>query len=203
MGKCSEKKDLYYNEVKIVLAGTNHIGKESFIRRFVWEAYHEDYDCGIEDTYRKQTKLFDTNLVLSDWGFVDINMEYKALLDNYVRKADFIVLCIKLSDSLYESELVAFVERVKSLFDLEPNVLPFALVGLQCDDVNKRKVSKNEAMKLAKKLKMKYFETSAKDNINVKESCFEFIKMALKYQMYKEQLKLKRADVAKPNCSVM
>ena len=60
--------------------------------------------------------------------------------------------------------------------------IPVVLFGNKCDLEEKREVKKEEAQNFAKKNKMIYFETSAKENINIKEG---FKKLAeLAYEAY-------------------
>ena len=65
-----------------------------------------------------------------------------------------------------------------------------ALVGNKCDLQNIRKISKEEIIEFATKKKLKYFETSAKNNINIQETveylCAEI--MCVTYPHLKEYL---------------
>ena len=58
--------------------------------------------------------------------------------------------------------------------------IPVALFGNKCDLEEKREVKKEEAISFAKKNNMIYFETSAKENINIKEGFKKLAELAYK-----------------------
>ena len=61
------------------------------------------------------------------------------------------------------------VYRTTQIKELSLESALTVLVGNKCDLTQQRAVTTEQAQELADKLGVKYFETSAKDNINVKE----------------------------------
>ena len=63
----------------------------------------------------------------------------------------------------------ALISRTTQIKELSLESALTVLVGNKCDLSQQRAVSSADAQELADKLGVKYFETSAKDNIGVKE----------------------------------
>jgi small GTP-binding protein len=78
---------------------------------------------------------------------------------------------IKSTNSLQEAE--RYVEKIWRVKD--EDFVPMVLVGTKCDLENERTVSIDDAMEIAKKYKIPYFESSAKVCINVEEVIFALI----------------------------
>jgi Ras-related protein Rab-7A len=68
----------------------------------------------------------------------------------------------------------------------DPDNFPFVLIGNKCDMESKRKISKTKANSWCKsKNLIPYFETSAKDAINVEAAFVEIARMAIKQESTK------------------
>ena len=67
--------------------------------------------------------------------------------------------------------LPKWLEEIKENY----NHLIITLIGNACDDYERRKVTKEEAEKLARENNLKYFEVSAKENRNIKEGISEIV----------------------------
>ncbi len=73
---------------------------------------------------------------------------------------------------------------------------------LQCDLEQSREVPKEKGEELAKKLKCKFLESSAKDRVNVTESFYELVKEIKQYRTIhtpKEELEQRRTRKSKCN----
>ena len=65
----------------------------------------------------------------------------------------------------------------------EVNNCPIVLFGNKCDLIEERKISKEEAEEFALKNNLPYFETSAKNDININEGISKIANMANEYIM--------------------
>ena len=74
---------------------------------------------------------------------------------------------------------------LKEINDNAPEEIQKILIGNKCD-LNEREVTTEEGKKLAEENGMKFFETSAKNDINVKET-FEAITKDILDAQYKEE----------------
>lgn len=61
----------------------------------------------------------------------------------------------------------------------EPHTLPFLVLGNKCDEEGARKVSTVEAAKFCEDNGFIYFETSAKDNLNIEAAFKELVKKVI------------------------
>ena len=71
-------------------------------------------------------------------------------------------------------------EWVKNIYQLQDNDFPFILIGNKCDLADKRVVSEEEGLEAAEKYKTTYFETSAKEGINVEKAIEELLNKIIK-----------------------
>ena len=67
------------------------------------------------------------------------------------------------------------MKKVNENVDNIQNV-KIVLIGNKIDLINERKISREEAIKVAEEHKIKYFETSAKDDIGIKGAINEIVK---------------------------
>ena len=80
------------------------------------------------------------------------------------------------------TKLKTFQNITEWLNKINENIanIPIIILGNKCDLKNERKVTKEEAENFAKNLNLPYFETSAKENINIKESIEALANIAYK-----------------------
>lgn len=69
---------------------------------------------------------------------------------------------------------------------------PIVLVANKIDLANEREVSRKEGEELAKQYEMPFFETSAKNKINVDEIFYQAVKIHVQGPMFSEILTLER-----------
>ena len=66
---------------------------------------------------------------------------------------------------------------LKNIFEHKDENFPILLLGNKCDLEAEREVTKEEGIHLANELKLKFYETSNKDNINIEKAITELIEM--------------------------
>ena len=91
---------------------------------------------------------------------------WPSFYDNLVRKADGILFVYDITDSRYFDELDLYLENIERV----KKTAKYVVCGNKCDLESKRKVPTSEGEKFAKKLGCPFFETSAKEAINVEEA---------------------------------
>ena len=64
---------------------------------------------------------------------------------------------------------------------MDEDTFPFIIIGSKCDLDNERQVSKEEGEELANILECPFFESSARDRINIDEPMFELVRIIRHY----------------------
>ncbi|KAJ2000085.1 hypothetical protein H4R26_004780 [Coemansia thaxteri] len=151
-------------EYKIVMLGTGGVGKSMLTTRFVNGGFDDEYDPTIEDSYRKQCQI-DGDLCVLDILDTAGQEEYAALRDYHIRSGNgfIVVYSVTSKSSLLEAEKIA--EHVRRVKDSEK--VAIVLVGNKCDLVEARTITTLEGEKVARKIRSGFYETSAKNRVNV------------------------------------
>lgn len=159
---------------KIILIGSPGAGKSSILHRFVQGNFEEKYNCTLSvDFYMKTLEFSDFFVKLQIWDTAGME-KYKSLTTSYYRgsHAAFIIFDLTKRDSF--DAVPRWLESYnKNCNNGEQNRIVI-LVGNKRDLNNEREVSAEEAKSFADSYNMAYFETSAKDGMNVNE-IFNFI----------------------------
>lgn len=104
-----------------------------------------------------------------------------------MRTGDGIMLVFSLTDRKTFEEINQFRERVMRIKGQDK--VPMVLVGNKCDLENEREVNTEDAIELAKKLSIPYFETSAKTGKNVDDAFYELVREVRKMKKLSEEKK--------------
>ena len=144
------------------------VGKSALTITYVSNVWVPEYDPTIEDSHRKQVSVDD---IVSMLDILDTagQEEYSSMQDQWFRQGQgFLVVysVVNKKSFLEVTELRKKIERIKD----SPQV-PMVLVGNKCDLEHERVVPKSEGQALAQQFNCPFFETSAKDHVNVDE-CF-------------------------------
>eukprot|EP00005_Dracoamoeba_jomungandri_P005463 CAMPEP_0174260340 /NCGR_PEP_ID=MMETSP0439-20130205/9651_1 /TAXON_ID=0 /ORGANISM="Stereomyxa ramosa, Strain Chinc5" /LENGTH=185 /DNA_ID=CAMNT_0015344563 /DNA_START=56 /DNA_END=614 /DNA_ORIENTATION=- len=160
---------------KITVLGQGAVGKTAITIRLCSNHFVEYYDPTIENSYRRQV-VIDGEVAVLDVLDTAGQDEYSALRAQWIRSGEGFVIMY----SITAHRTFEFVEMFRNLIleskDLPPEELPpTVLIGNKCDLEDEREVSTVEGEDLAKKCGTLFFETSAKDHINVEESFFALV----------------------------
>jgi GTPase KRas protein len=159
---------------KFVVLGAGAVGKSAVTLRMVSGEFRKEYDPTIEDSY--STSISVNNKV----AFLEIldtagQEQFATLQDHWIQdgKAFLLVYSINSARTFKHVEtLWTKVQRNKEAAEEKYHV---CLVGNKCDlPHDERQVPPEEGQALADKMGCKFFETSAKNDINIKE-CFEYL----------------------------
>jgi len=162
--------------MKIIVIGNGRVGKSTLAVKFVKDIFTSEYKqtLGVDFlTTKKYIKKIEQEIEFYIWDTAGQD-SFNAITKRYYRGADacLIVFAINDRDSFDQ------VKTWHSKMTQECGNIPTALVMSKIDLKNEVKINKEEAEKLAKELKMKLFQVSSKEGIQV-EDCFEYL--AIKY----------------------
>ena len=163
-----ENNDIVLKCIKIGCFGESSVGKTYFAKNYI-----KDIKDGF-DLATVGVEYFITNRILSDGKKYKIKIcdtagqeRYRSLAINTIRRCDGIILMYSITNRR-SFELIS--EWINNIYDLKDRETPIILIGNKCDLEDQRKVSREEGMNTAEKYKTIYFETSAKEGINVEEA---------------------------------
>lgn len=168
----AEKSIEGYN-FKIIVCGDPSVGKTSTILRFTDNAFMRTYiptlGVSISEKILKIGKLH-INLILWD---IAGQSKFEIMRRHFYQGAEGVILIFDLTNRKSFDSLTSWIK------DLEKNVTPQRvklvgfILGNKEDLENERKVSAEEAKKIAQEFNLEYIETSAKTGKNVEKSFIE------------------------------
>jgi len=150
--------------------GDGGVGKSSLLLRYVDDTFTGSYisTIGVDFKIKNlQLQEKDLKMKLQIWDTGNGRERYRAITKAYYRGVHAILICFDTTDKKsldtvkrwYESSISNAVKEVT-----------IVVVGTKCDLRNAEVA--NEVEQYCKSLNVKYFETSAKDNVNVNEVFF-------------------------------
>ena len=164
---------------KLAIIGGEGVGKSALTIQFIQNQFVEDNDPTIEDSYRKQATI-DGELCMLDILDTAGQEEYAAFRDRYLRSVQGFIIAYAVTSRLAFEEVIPFREQIVKLRD--NNNVPMIVVGNKCDLEEERQVTNGEGQTLAKSFGCPFFETSAKERINVEETFFELTREVMRYE---------------------
>jgi len=165
---------------KVVLIGDGGVGKSALTIQLTQNHFITDYDPTIENSYRKALDVDGVTCMLDILDTAG-QEELSAMRDQYIRSGQgFLIVFSVQTRGSFES-INRFREQILRVKD-EANYYPMVVCGNKCDlPQHMREVSKEQAENHLRNLGIKYYETSAKEKINVIESFTEVIREIRKF----------------------
>lgn len=163
----------HIKEYKLVVVGGGGVGKSALTIQFIQSHFVDEYDPTIEDSYRKQC-VIDEEVALLDILDTAGQEEYSAMREQYMRTGEGFLLVYSIIDKNSFDEIKGFQSQILRVKDTVS--FPMILVGNKADLENERAVSEEERNTVAKQLKIKSIETSAKLRVNVDQCFYELVR---------------------------
>ncbi|XP_057679344.1 ras-related protein Rab-9A-like [Corythoichthys intestinalis] len=165
---------------KVILLGDGGVGKSSLMNRFVTNKFdsHLFHTIGVE-FLNKELEVDGQSITLQIWDTAG-QERFRSLRTPFYRGSDCCLLTFSVDDALSFRNLANWKKEFTYYADLkEPNVFPFVVLGNKLD-VDKRQVSGEDAQRWCHDNGgLAYFETSAKDAINVASAFEEAVRLIL------------------------
>ena len=148
--------------IKIVFLGNNSTGKSSLILRFLYDKF---YDRPTNtDFYFKIMEI--NNKIIKAQICEEYAPRHFSIRECDYKKTHGAIIIYDITDINSFENAKYWIELIKKISKVKTE---YILVGNKCDDEPKRKVKVEEGKNLADEYGIKFFECSAKDNINVDE----------------------------------
>lgn len=158
--------------VEIILIGDASVGKTSILKRKIYGGFEDKITSTVgvdfntiyiniydkNDNHTTKMKVYDTA------G----QERYRSVCSQYYRKAQGIVLVYDITNKKTFENCSDWLNIIYENFDEEfKNIIPIILVGNKIDKADHRQVPRDEAEFFAINKKIKFCETSAKENVNI------------------------------------
>ena len=156
-------------EIRLITLGNSHVGKTSFINRYVENTFsiHISSTIGIDN--KDKIEIIDNNEKVKVIIFDTNGQErFKSISFNMLKNANGVLLFFDVTN---RDSFDSIKEWMNNIYNFKDEKFPIVLIGNKID-INKdeRQVLKEEGESEAENYKIKYFETSCKMNINIKET---------------------------------
>ncbi|KAM5164396.1 ras-related protein Rab-23 [Mantella aurantiaca] len=151
--------------IKVVVVGNGAVGKSSMIQRYCKGIFTKDYKKTIGvDFLERQIQINDEDVRLMLWDTAG-QEEFDAITKAYYRGAQACVLVFSTTDRESFEAVPSWREKVMA----EVGDIPTVLVQNKIDLLDDTVIKNEEAEALAKRLKLRFYRTSVKEDLNVTE----------------------------------
>lgn len=152
---------------KILTIGESGVGKTCILLRYTDNKFIKHHLTTIGIDYKtKDVNINGKSIKLKIWDTAG-QERFRNITQQYYKGADGIVLVFDLTDRNSFEKIREWMKQIQSYTQRES--IAIVLLGNKCDAENKA-VSAKEANDIASEYNMKFFETSAMNNINIEES---------------------------------
>ena len=149
----------------IIVIGEGRVGKSSIISRFDSNTFTQNTLITLGVDFREKTITLKNKKEISLKIFDTAGQErYQTITKSFYKKANGAFIVYSINDNTSFERVSHWLEQVK---ENSPESTTIYLIGNKCDDEKNRVVPKSKGEELAKKYNIKFYETSAKNNINV------------------------------------
>jgi len=170
-------KEMNYDEkCQILVIGNSEVGKTSLLIRYTKNNFTMQHLATIGiDHFTKDEEINGLNIRIKVWDTAG-QERYKSLASSFFRNVQGIILVYDVSNKESFDDLKIWLDSIKSNLGAD-NTVKKIIIGNKID--LEREVTKNEAEMYCYKLKIDYYETSAKENVNVKEAFLKLVHLIL------------------------
>ena len=153
-------------KIKIMVIGEIRVGKTALIKKYTSNIFGGDYLTTVGIDFQEKTLDIDGKKVRMQIWDTAGEERFRNIAKNYFVQANGFLI-------IYDISCKDSFEKVNFWYDQiklnAPNNIKYILVGNKCDLEENREVKKEEGINLSKEYECNFFETSAKEGINVNE----------------------------------
>lgn len=165
-------KTTYDYLMKFIIIGDSGVGKTCFLMRFADDSFTASHISTIGIDFKIKPVVIDGKRIkLQIWDTAGQD-RFRTITQTYYKGAMGVILTYDCTDEKSFNNVKSWMKQLEA--HATPGVTK-VLIGNKCDSPDKKiDISKGQA--LADEYHMKFFETSAKNNINVKETFYYLAK---------------------------
>jgi len=181
--------------LKILLIGDSHVGKTSLLLKYVDDFFPEEHIATIGIEYKDKIINKDGyNIRLQIWDTAG-QERFNSITKNIYRNANGVLFVYDVTNRKSYNSMKNWIKDTEKIDrDIKGIILANKI------DLEEREVNTDELEELGNRMNMKFLETSAKDNINVKDAFILLVEELLKGKNEKEILQMysrnKRSDLS-------
>ena len=156
------------NVYKVLLLGDTTVGKTCFLMKYTDKTFQEVHMSTIGLDYRLKTMTLKSgkNVKLQIWDTAGQD-RFRSITKNYYKSANGIILIYDVTSLLTYENVKTWISQIRE--EAPQNVVIF-IAGNKIDMEEERKVKTEDGIKLADEYGFLFFETSAKNDININET---------------------------------
>ena len=152
--------------LKYIIIGDAAVGKSNLLLRYAHGQFKPEYHLTIGVEFgAKNIQLNNKIFRIQIWDTAG-QENFRSITRAYYKNSVCALVVYDISSRDSFEHVTTWIEDCKNQ---SPKTIFMVLVGNKCDLKDKRQVSEEEGKDLAEKNDMMFFETSAKDGINVEE----------------------------------
>jgi small GTP-binding protein len=181
MSEEDEKKvEILY---KVLLLGDWSVGKTCLLMRYMDNTFTEMHlsTIGIDSKVKIVNLKEGLDAKIQIWDTAG-QERYKTIAKSYIKGANGILLVYDVTQRTSFEGIKNWVKQIKEQVSSRVSVV---LIGNKTDLVDKREVKTEEGEELGKEYNYQFFETTAKDGININEAFEALIKTIAEKYSYK------------------
>ena len=181
MSEEDEKKvEILY---KVLLLGDWSVGKTCLLMRYMDNTFTEMHlsTIGIDSKIKIVNLKEGLDARIQIWDTAG-QERYKTIAKSYIKGANGILLVYDVTKRNSFEGIKNWVKQIKDLVSSRVNVV---LIGNKIDLEDKREVKTEEGEQLGKEFNYQFFETTAKDGVNINEAFEALIKSIAEKYSYK------------------
>jgi len=163
------------NKYKLVILGEGGVGKSALSVQFMQNHFITEYDPTIENSYQK------TIVVGGETCQVDLldtagQEEYSVMRNQYIQAGQGFVLVYSV---VAKSTFDVMKDYYDQILAIKHTSVPIVLLGNKCDLRTQRMVITEQGEKLAATINVPFYETSAKERVNVEEGFTRLLQLMI------------------------
>ena len=162
--------------IKLVLFGNQAVGKTSLIERYINNKFENEYISTLGyNVYQRELDFVENSIKFTIFD-VGAQEQFRDIRKKYAAGAHAALLVYDVTN---KESFQNIINWHKDLMEFTHDSR-FIIVGNKIDLVDQRQVTKEEGEKIALDLSADgFFETSAKDNIQIEEAFYQFAKLII------------------------
>ena len=151
---------------KYIIIGDPSVGKSNLLMKFAHNKFTDEYQATIGVEFGAKNITFNNQIYrIQIWDTAG-QENFRSITRAYYKNSVCAMVVYDITSRDSFNNVMSWIEDCKNQ---SPKTIFMILVGNKCDLEDKRQVSYEEGQDLAEKNELLFFETSAKDGINVEE----------------------------------